>query len=54
MHKFISNQIPSIFSDIIKRPDYKYPTNFYQSGSYLKRYSLKSTKYSISIRGPKL
>ena len=54
MHKFISNQIPSIFSDIIKRPDYKYPTNFSQSGSYLKRYSLKSTKYSISIRGPKL
>ena len=54
MHKFINNQIPSIFSDFIKIPDRKYPTNFPQSSFYLKRYSLNSTKYSISIRGPKL
>ena len=54
MHKFINNQIPSIFSDFIKRPNHKYPTNFSQSSFYLKRYSLNSTKYSISIRGPKL
>ena len=54
MHKFIKNQIPSIFSKLIKRPDLKYPTNFSQSSFYLKRYSLNSTKYSISIRGPKL
>ena len=54
MHKFINNQIPSIFSDFIKRPNHKYPTNFSQSRFYLKRYSLNSTKYSISIRGPKL
>ena len=53
MHKFISNQILSIFSDFIKRPN-KYPTNFLQSSFYLKRYSLNSTKYSFSIRGPKL
>ena len=54
MHKFINNQIPSIFSDFIKRANHKYPTNFSQSSFYLKRYSLNSTKYSISIRGPKL
>ena len=54
MHKFINNQIPSIFSDFIKRLNHKYPTNFSQSRFYLKRYSLNSTKYSISIRGPKL
>ena len=54
MHKFINNQIPSIFSDPIKRSDHKYPTNFSQSSSYLKRYPLNSTKYSLSIRGPKL
>ena len=54
MHTFIKNQIPSIFSDLIKRPDNKYPTNFSQSSFYLKRYSLNSTKYSISIRGLKL
>ena len=52
--KFIKNQIPSIFSDVIKRPNHKYPTTFSQSIFYLKRYSLHSTKYSISIRGPKL
>ena len=28
MHKFINNQIPSIFSDFIKRPNHKYPTTF--------------------------
>ena len=54
MHTFIKNQIPSIFSDLIKRPDNKYPKNFSQSSFYLKRYSLNSTKYSISIRGLKL
>ena len=54
MHKFINNQNPSIFSDLIKTPDHKYPTNFSQSSFYLKRYSLNSTKYSTSIHGPKL
>ena len=54
MHKFINNQIPSIFSDFIKRPNHKYPTNFSQSSFYLKRYSLNSTKYHISICGPRL
>ena len=47
MHKFISKQIPSIFSNLIKRPDHKYPRNFSQSSFYLKRYYLYSTKYSF-------
>ena len=54
MQKFINNQIPSIFSDLIKGPDHKYPTNFSESCFYLKRYFLNSSKYSVSIRGPKL
>ena len=54
MHKFINNQITSIFSDLLKRPDHKYPKNFSQSSFYLKRYSLNSTKYSISICRAKL
>ena len=54
MHKLINNQISSIFSGLIKRLDHKFPTNFSQSSFYLKRYSLNSTKYYISIRGPKL
>ena len=45
MHKFINNQIPSIFSDLIKTSDHKYPTNFSQSSFY---------SLSISIQGPKL
>ena len=51
-NKFINNQISSIFSDLIKRPRHKHPTNFSQSSFYLKRYSLNSAKYSISIHGP--
>ena len=47
MHKFISKQIPSIFSNLKKRPDHKYPRNFSQSSFYLKRYYLYSTKYSF-------
>ena len=54
MHKFVKNQIPSIFSDLIKKPDYKNLINFSQPSFYLKRYSLNSTKHSISIRGSKL
>ena len=54
MHKFINNQIQSISGDPIKRPDHEYSANFSQSIFYLKRYSLNSTKYSISIRGTKL
>ena len=54
MHRVINNQIPSIFSDLIKRTDHKYPTNFSQSSFYLKKYSLNSTKYHISICGPRL
>ena len=40
MHKFINDQIPSVFSDLIKRLDHKYPTNFSQSSFHLKRYYL--------------
>ena len=54
MHKLINNQIPSIFNDLIKGLDHKYPINSSQSSFYLKRYSSNSTKYSTSIRGPKL
>ena len=54
MHKFINNQILSIFSDIIKRNDHKYPTKFSLSSCFLKRYSLNSTKCFIYIRGTKL
>ena len=34
MHKFINNQILSIFSDFIKGPDHKSPTNFSHPNFY--------------------
>ena len=53
MHNLsIIKSIP--FSDLIKRPDHRYLTHFSQSSFYLKRFSLNSTRYSISIGGPKL
>ena len=38
----------------IKRPEHRYPTSFSSLSFTLKPYSLNSTKYSISVRGPKL
>ena len=54
MDKFINNQIPSIFFDLIRRHDHKYPTNFSQSRFYLKKYFLNGTKCSVSMHGPRL
>ena len=46
MYKFINNQIPSIFSDLINK--------LFTVKFLLERHYLNSTKYSISICGPKL
>ena len=54
MHKFNNQETPRIFNDLIKKPVHKYPTNFSKSNFCLKFFSLNSTKYSISFRGPKL
>ena len=54
MFKLNTNQAPSIFSDLIKKPDHKYPTKFSENCFSLKHFSLKSSKYSISFRGPKI
>ena len=54
MHKFNNNQVPSIFYDITKKPQYKYPTKFSSNSFCIKKYSIKCCKFSISLRGPKL
>ena len=54
MHKLLNNQIPSVFNALIKGLDHNYPINSSHSIFQLKRYSSNSTKYSISIRRPKL
>ena len=54
MHKVSNNVAPLIFNDMFKKPSHKYPTNFLHNNFSLKKCSLKSTKYSISFRAPKL
>ena len=54
MHKVRNNVAPIIFNDMFKKPSHKYPTNLSHNNFSLKKYSLESTKYSISFRGPKL
>ena len=54
MYKLNTNQVPSIFNDLIKKPEHKYPTKFSKICFSLKASSLKTTKYAISYRGPKI
>ena len=49
MYKLNTNQVPSIFNDLIKKPEHKYPTKFLKICFSLKAFSLKTTKYAISL-----
>ena len=51
MHKIHS--IPEVFHET-KKAKPKYPTTFSNLNYSIKRYSLKSTKHSVSCRGPTL
>ena len=46
--------IPKVFHETIKKPNHKYPTTFSNLNYSIKKYSLKSTKYSVLYRGPSL
>ena len=54
MYKLNTNQVPSIFDDLIKKPEHKYLTKFSKICFSLKAFSLKTTKYAISYCGPKI
>ena len=58
MYKFKNKQTPNdtkqIFNDIIDTPAHQYPTKFSKANFSVKRFALRSTKYSISVRGPKI
>ena len=54
MYKFKNKQTPKIFNDIIDTPVHQYPTKFSKANFSVKRFALRSTKYSISVRGPKI
>ena len=53
MYKFKNKQTPKIFNDIIDTPVHQYPTKFSKANFSVKWFALGSTKYSISVRGPK-
>ena len=46
--------IPEALHETIKKPNHKYSTAFSNLNYSSKRYSLKSTKYSVPYRGPTL
>ena len=54
MYKLNKNKAPLTFSELIKKPFHKYPTKFSENCFTVKAVSLKSTKYCISFRGPKI
>ena len=54
MYKFKNQQAPKIFNDIIETPIHQYPTKFSKANFSIKQFPFRSTKYSISVRGPKI
>ena len=54
MYKLNKNKAPLTFNELIKKPFHKYPTKLSENCFSLKAISLKSTKYCISFRGPKI
>ena len=54
MYKFKNKQTPKIFNNIIDTPVHQYPTKSSKANLSVKQVALRSTKYSISIRGPNL
>ena len=54
MYKFKNKQTPKIFNDIIDTLVHQYPTKFSKANFSIKRFALRRTKYSISVRGPKI
>ena len=54
IHRIKMGNIPEVFHGTIKKSSHKYPTTFSNLNYSIKKNSLKSTKYSVSHRGPTL
>ena len=54
IYKFKNKQTPKIFGYIIDTPVHQYSTKFSKANFSVKQFALRSTKYSISVRGPKI
>ena len=52
MYRIKMEKISEAFHAAIEKPNQKYPTTFSNLIYSITKYSLKSTKYSISYRGP--
>ena len=48
MHRIEMGNIPKVFHETIKKPNQKYPTTFSNFNYSIEKYSLNSTKYSVS------
>ena len=53
-HRLNINDLPKNFNNTFKKPDHKYLTKFSICDYSLKKHSLKSSKFAVSYRGPKL
>ena len=53
MRRLSLDDLPKHFNTF-KKPDHKYPTKFSICNYSLKKHSLKSSKFAVSYRGPKL
>ena len=54
MYKLKNKQTPKIFDDIIDTPVHQYSTKFSKANFSVKQFALRNSKYSISVRGPKM
>ena len=54
MYKFKHSQTPCIFNNVFEKPDHKYTTHFSEINYKQKKFSLTSSKYSLSFRGPEI
>ena len=54
MHRLSIDNLPKTFNNTFKKPDHKYPTKFLICSYSLKKHFLKSSKFAVSYRGPKL
>ena len=54
MHWLKNDNIPKIFTELIKKPTHKYPTKFSKNSYTSKSFSLTNMKYCVLVQGSKL
>ena len=54
MHWLKNDNIPKIFTELIKKPKHKYPTKFSKNSYTSKSFSLTNMKYCVLVQGSKL